>query len=99
MATAPQRTVENEASIFARFFDDESGRMPEETARYILTLAFADMDKARMHDLAVRNQEDALSPAEKEELIAFGRIGDLVAILKSKARRRLGIKLEKPKGL
>jgi hypothetical protein len=99
MATASQRTVESEASIFARFFDDENGEMPEEVARFILTLGFTDKDKTRMHDLAVRNQEDALSSDEREELIAFGRVGDLVAILKSKARRRLGIKLEKPKGL
>ena len=47
-----------------------------------------------MHDLAVRNQEDALTPAEKEEMHAFGKAGDLLAILKSKARRTLGIKLK-----
>lgn len=45
-----------------------------------------------MHDLAVRNQEDALSAAEKEELLALVKAGDLLAILKSKARRTLGIK-------
>jgi hypothetical protein len=60
-------------------------------ARYILDLGFSDRDKARMHDLAVRNQEDALSPVESYELIAFGKAGDLLAILKSKARRKLGI--------
>ena len=61
-------------------------------ARYILDLGFSDRDKARMHDLAVRNQDDTLSPAEKEELFAFGKAGDLLSILKSKARRTLGIK-------
>jgi hypothetical protein len=45
-----------------------------------------------MHDLAVRNQKDALSPAEKEELSAFGKAGDILSILKSKARRTLGVK-------
>jgi hypothetical protein len=45
-----------------------------------------------MHDLVVRNQGDALSPTEKEELFAFGKAGDLLAILKSKARRTLKIK-------
>ena len=29
-----------------------------------------------MHDLAVRNQDDALTPAEKEEMHAFGKAGD-----------------------
>jgi hypothetical protein len=65
-------------------------------ARHILGLGFSERDKARMHDLAVRNQEEALSPAEKEELFAFGKAGDLLAILKSKARRTLGIKHMKP---
>ena len=46
-----------------------------------------------MHDLAVRNQRDVLSAVEKEELLAFGRAGDLLSILKSKARRTLGTKL------
>ena len=66
----------------------------EEMARQILGLDFSEGDKARMHDLVVRNQDDALSPSEKEELLAFGKAGDLLAILKSKARRTLGIKLE-----
>ena len=47
-----------------------------------------------MHDLAVRNQDDALTPAEKEEMFAFGKATTLLSILKSKARRTLGIKLE-----
>jgi hypothetical protein len=45
--------------------------------------------------LAVRNQHDDLSPAEKEELFAFGKAGDLLSILKSKARRTLRIKPKK----
>ena len=64
-------------------------------ARYILDLGFSDRDKVQMHDLAERNQDEARSPAEKEELFAFGKAGDLLSILKSKARRTLGIKPKK----
>ncbi|MGZ3386368.1 MAG: hypothetical protein ACXVB5_15815, partial [Isosphaeraceae bacterium] len=60
---------------------------------YILDLTISERDKARMHDLAVRNQDDALTPAEKEEMHAFGKAATLLSILKSKARRTLGIKL------
>ena len=88
--TAP--AVENEVSILARILGDEQGELSEAMARHILDLGFSDRDKARMHDLAVRNQEDALSPVEREQLLAFGKAGDLLAILKSRARRRLGIK-------
>jgi hypothetical protein len=37
----------------------------------------------------VRNQDDALSPAEKEELFAYAKAGTLLSILKSRARRVL----------
>jgi hypothetical protein len=87
---------ENEVTILARILGNGHDQLPHEFARYILGLSFSDQDKARMHDLAVRNQGDALSPAEREELFAFGKVGDVLAILKSKARRTLGIKLKKP---
>jgi hypothetical protein len=92
MATHQAHAAENEVSILARVLGNENGQLPGDMARYILNLTFSERDKARMHDLAARNQADALTPAEKEELFAFGKIGDVLAILKSKARRTLGIK-------
>lgn len=83
---------ENEVTILARVLGNEGRQLPPDLARYILDLGFSERDKARMHELAVRNQEDALSPAEKDELSAYGKAGDLLAILKSRARRVLGIK-------
>ena len=83
---------ETEISILARILGDERGRLSDDLSRYILDLGFSERDKARMHDLAVRNQDDELSPSEKEELLAFGKAGDLLSILKSKARRTLGVK-------
>jgi hypothetical protein len=40
----------------------------------------------------VRNQNDELTAAEKKEMHDFGKAGDVLAILKSKARRTLGVK-------
>jgi hypothetical protein len=42
--------------------------------------------------LAVRNQNDDLSAEERRELLAYGKAGTLLSILKSKARRTLRIK-------
>ena len=95
-STAPTR--ENEVTILARLLGDDRGQLSPEMARHILDLGFSDRDQSRMHALAVRNQDDDLSPAEKEELHAFGKAGDLFAILKSKARKTLGIKLTKRTG-
>jgi hypothetical protein len=86
---------QNEVTILARVLCNEEGRLPPDIARYLLTLGFSAPDKARMHDLAVRNQEGALSPAENEELFAYAKAGTLLSILKSKARRVLGVKPKK----
>jgi hypothetical protein len=91
MSTAAH-TGDNEVTILARVFDDERGLLPRDLARSLLKADFNDQDKARMHDLAVRNQDDALSPSEKEELFAFAKAGTLLSILQSKARRTLKIK-------
>jgi hypothetical protein len=95
MSTATVRPLENEVTILARVFDDERGLLPRDLARSILDVEFNDRDKARMHDLAVRNQADALTPAEKEELHGFAKAGTLLGIFKSKARRTLKVKPKK----
>jgi hypothetical protein len=85
----------SEITILARLLGNDEGQLPPGMARYLLTLGFGERDKARMHDLAVRNQEDALTPAEKEEMFAYAKAGILLGILQSKARRVLGVKPKK----
>jgi hypothetical protein len=63
--------------------------MTPELARSILGLSFPDEDKARMHELAVKNQEGQISAAELEELDNYIKVGELLAILWSKARQSL----------
>src|SRR4051812_39094910 len=94
MSSATTHAGENEVTILARILGNEDGQLPADLARYIVDLQISERDKVRMHDLAVRNQEDGLSPAEKEEMHAFGKAATLLSILKSRARRSLGIKLE-----
>lgn len=95
MSTTAARTGDTEVTILARVFENERGLLPREFARSIVDVEFSKRDKARMHDLAVRNQNDELSPSEKEELFAFAKAGTLLSILQSKARRTLKIKLKK----
>jgi hypothetical protein len=42
-----------------------------------------------MHELAAKNQERRLTDAESEEFDNYVKVGDLVAILQSKARKLL----------
>lgn len=95
MNPAATHAGENEVTILARILGNENGRFPDELARYILDLSVSDRDKARMHDLAVRNQGDELTPVEKEEMLGFAKATTLLSILKSKARRTLGVKPSK----
>jgi hypothetical protein len=85
----------SEVSILARVLGNERGQLSATMARYLLNLGFKNEDKARIHDLAVRNQNDDLTAEEKQELLAYGKAGTLLSILKSKARRTLRIKPKK----
>jgi hypothetical protein len=58
-------------------------------ARQILDLKFSDKERERMHELAAKNQDGSLSRQESEELDNYVKVGDLLAILQSKARRLL----------
>jgi hypothetical protein len=88
----PTVTADYEVSILARVLGNDEQELSAEMARHLLARGFSPRDKDRMHDLAVRNQEDGLSEGEKEELFAYARTGTILSILKSKARRVLKIK-------
>jgi hypothetical protein len=79
----------SEGAIFARLWETANGELLPVLARHILKLSFSESDKARMHELAVKNQESSISPAEREELDSYVKVGDLLAILQSKARKAL----------
>ena len=85
----------SEVSILARVLGNEHGQLPPELARYVLKVGFSNHDKERMHDLAVRNQDDAITPAEREEMSGYAKAGTLLSILKSQARRVLKVKPKK----
>ncbi len=81
-----QRNATSEAAIFARLW--ESFPSPE-LAQQVLKLGFPERDQSRMHELAAKNQRESLSASESEELDNYISVGDLIAILQSKARKFL----------
>ncbi len=58
MNAATAHASENEVTILARFLGNDNGQLPSDMARYLLDLKVSERDKARMHELAVRNQAD-----------------------------------------
>ncbi len=82
-------TTNSEAAIFRRVLEPEKPMLSPDAARSILALDFAPADRERMNSLAARAREGALSSDEDEELENYLLVGDLLAIMQSKARRSL----------
>jgi hypothetical protein len=89
MRTTETEATTSEAAIFSRVFTNGKQALTPRLARYLLGLTFSAEDKARMHELAVKNQAGALAAAEQEELHNYIKVGHLLAILQSKARQAL----------
>jgi hypothetical protein len=90
---APLLTDEqsSEAAIFARVWEGRTGGLTPAVAKHVLELGFSPEDKARMRDLVERNREGRLTDGEREELDNFVKVGDLLAVLQSKARQLLKV--------
>jgi uncharacterized protein YnzC (UPF0291/DUF896 family) len=63
--------------------------LPKSVARYILTVKFTPADINRINVLSAKAREGTLSQQESDQLDSYLRIGHLVSMMKSKARRSL----------
>ena len=87
-----QNPATTEAAIFAGLWDRSPTRLTPTVARYILKVRFSDEEQARVVDLVRRNQTGGLSAAEVEEMDNYLKVGDLLALIQSKARRVLKVR-------
>lgn len=78
-----------EGAIWDRLVHYDRKSLPLPAARYFLRLEFAPEDKERMHELAAKAREGTLSAAERAEVRNYEQVGNLLALMKSKARQRL----------
>ena len=78
-----------EADIFSRVIDPSNPSLTPEAARAILQLGYTEPDHARMAELAAKSNEGRLTPEEQRELQSYVFVGDVLAMLKSKARMTL----------
>ena len=82
-------TTTSEAAIFSRVLEPEKPMLSDDAARSILALDFTQADRDRMNALAAKARTESLTGDENEELDNYLRMGDLLAIMQSKARRTL----------
>ena len=85
----PTATHDNsEAAIWERVIHPQ-GKMTVAAARHIVQLNFSSDERARMHELAVKNQSGTVTPEETSELDNYCRVGTMLSILQSRARQVL----------
>ncbi len=81
--------ITNEADLLSRIIAPDEATFSPDAARCILELEFQPPDVQRMHDLTEKNQKGVLSEGEQDEMHVYMRVGNLLSILKSKARKSL----------
>ncbi|MEK6285007.1 MAG: hypothetical protein AABO57_04635 [Acidobacteriota bacterium] len=78
----------SEAALWGRLFDPTSV-LSTDLARYILTLTFPQPDIDRMNELATKARAGTLTLEEHIELDNYERVGHVLSLMKSKARKAL----------
>jgi hypothetical protein len=86
MQTAQMST---ESAIWERLLRSAGRTLTVEAARSFMRLEFPADDKERMHELAAKARDGSLTPDEQEAIRNYERVGNLLALMKSKARQRL----------
>ena len=89
MATQRRITGNTEASILSRMVRPEQDDLSSAEAQAVLRLDFDRTDLDRLHELVTKNQEDALTPAERSELESYLRLSSLLDLMHAKARLTL----------
>ena len=75
-----------QADLLSRLIDVSSPTCGPEVAGAILQINYSEADHARMAELAFKSNEGVLSDDERDEFQNYVLVGDLLALLKSKAR-------------
>ena len=79
-----------EAAIWARLMQAQSDALSPEVAEYLLSIEFGESDREQMRQLAERSESGTLTDEEQIEFDSYLHVGNLLAVLQSKARVALG---------
>jgi hypothetical protein len=79
----------SDVAILSRILEPDQSMLSPEAARALLALDFPPADKDRMRELSAKAREGTLTLGEQAETDNYERVGHLLNILQSKARRSL----------
>jgi hypothetical protein len=89
MATQQVITGNTEAAILSRMVRPQQDDLSNAEAQAVLRVDFDRRDLDRLHELTMRNQDDALTPAERSELESYLRLSAFLDLMHAKARLTL----------
>jgi hypothetical protein len=75
-----------EAHIWARLMQAQRDDPSQEVARYLLSIGFGDRDRDRMQQLADRSESGTMTDEERAEFDSYLHVGNLLAVIQSRAR-------------
>ncbi len=79
----------SEVAIFGRVLEPDQATLDPAAARAILNLDFKQTDKDRMRALLAKAKKGSLTADEQVEIDNYERVGHMLSLMKSKARRSL----------
>ncbi len=79
----------SEVAILSRVLEPDKPSLSPQAARDILALDFGPADKDRMRQLSAKARDGTLTPDEQAAIDNYERVGHLLNIMQSKARRSL----------
>jgi hypothetical protein len=79
----------SEVAIFSRVLEPDRATLSIAAARAIIDLDFNQADKDRMRQLSAKAREGTLTADEQTEINNYERVGHILSLMKSKARRSL----------
>ena len=80
------QTPSREAAIWSRLMQAQKDDITPQVAEYLLSIAFAESDRYRMEELAVRSEAGTLTTEEQTEFDSYLHVGNLLAVMQSRAR-------------
>jgi hypothetical protein len=86
--TSPMQALAKQR-FFGRVLEPEEATLDVAAARAILELDFKQPDKDRMRALLAKAKKGTLTAKEKVEIDNYERVGHMLSLMKSKARRSL----------
>jgi hypothetical protein len=87
----------SEAAIWARLMQAQKGELSSEAAEFLLSIDFGEGDRQRMLHLADQSEAGTLTAEEQAEFDGYLHIGNLLAVMQSRARLALKRKpLDRP---